>query len=70
MKMKTMKLTLDELDYAAIQEEISLRQVQGRTTTLPDRNSCLAGSMIAEMVRDLREYRDLFQDRRDAGEKP
>lgn len=67
--MKTMTLTLDELDYASIQKEIAERQklaraIDGGKTTrelLPDGDSCLAGSIIAECMRDLAEYRALWE---------
>jgi hypothetical protein len=79
MGVKTMTLTLDELDYATIQREIAHRQVRSRWpvgnespglidpdgppksgTILPDGESCLAGAILAECVRDLDEYRTLW----------
>ncbi len=78
--MKTMTLTLDELDYDTIQKEIAARQmnrwpnddslgghisgidgVRRTGTILPDGDSCLAGSIFAECVRDLDEYRALWE---------
>ena len=62
--MATMTLILDQLDYDAIQEEIAHRQARSRAicpespTILPDGESNLAGAIVAEMVRDLREYRE------------
>jgi hypothetical protein len=60
-----MTLTLDELDYATIQREIAHRQARSRAigddrTILPDGESCLAGAVLAECVRDLDEYRALW----------
>ena len=62
----TMTLTLDELDYAAIQKEIAGRQERSRAidpdgpTIVPDGNSCLAGAILAECCRDLIDYRDKY----------
>jgi len=62
--MPRMTLELDELDYETIQTEITKRQLQTRWpdggTVVPDGNSCLAGALIAEMIRDLDEYRALY----------
>lgn len=68
--MPVMTFTVDELDYAAIQREIAQRQVRsrmpdpenpGRTIPcLPEGDSDLEGAVIAEMARDLKEYRALF----------
>ncbi|HYE70359.1 MAG TPA: hypothetical protein VD932_02425 [Aquabacterium sp.] len=69
--MNTMTLILDDADYATIQEEITLRQTRARklgTDTyglLPDGESNLAGAILAECVRDLRDYRDLMDKRRE-----
>ncbi len=52
-------LYCDEDDYAAIQEEFARRQAQGRD--LPDGESCLRGAMVGEIVRDLVEYRELWE---------
>lgn len=60
-------LECDDLDYACIQQEIAHRQARSRAiapgspTILPEGESNLAGSIVAEMVRDLREYRDLME---------
>ena len=56
----TMTLVLDEDDYRDIQAEIALRQARGGAAMLPDGDSNLAGAYIAEAVRDLTDYRDLF----------
>lgn len=73
MSIRKMKLTLDELDYTVIQEEIAYRQARSRLidpngpTILPDGESCLVGAILAEVVRDLREYRNIFESRRHNG---
>jgi hypothetical protein len=61
-----MELILDDADFDAIQGEIARRQMApaGRWpeggTILPDGESNLAGALVAEMVRDLGEYRARF----------
>ena len=58
-----MTLELDDLDYATIQKEIAYRQARSRLidpqgpTIIPDGESCLAGALIAECIRDLTDYR-------------
>lgn len=65
--MPTMTLTLDEDDWNTIQDEISLRQVRSRKLSpdgshcVPDGESCLAGAIIAEAIRDLDEYRSMHR---------
>ena len=62
--MKTMMLNLDDADFDAIQREITKRQLRSRWpgggTVIPEGESCLAGALIAEAIRDLSEYRDMF----------
>ncbi len=64
--MPKMTLELDQLDFDTIQNEIAQRQSRSRRidpdgpTILPDGESCLAGAVIAEVIRDLNEYRDLY----------
>jgi hypothetical protein len=57
---QTYTVTFDDLDNEAFLEEIALRK--GRP--VPDGESCELGTHIAEMVRDLREYRDLCEAHR------
>ena len=70
MKTRTMVLELDEEDFATIQGEIAKRQAASRqiapneSTIIPDGDSNLAGSLVAEMVRDLDEYRALYESQR------
>ena len=52
-------LEVDELDYQAIQTEFAKRQGQRRP--LPEGESDLAGAMVAEAIRDLDEYRALWE---------
>ncbi|WP_152051588.1 hypothetical protein [Tautonia marina] len=67
-----MTLELDEDDYRIIQAEIACRQRRsreafpGEPTLLPEGESSLAGAILAEVIRDLDEYRD----RHDANRKP
>lgn len=64
--MSTMTLILDDLDYATIQTEIAERQKVAREhgfSTLdhmPVGDSNIAGAVLAECIRDLNEYRDLW----------
>jgi hypothetical protein len=64
MPNRTMTLSLDEDDWEAIQAEIARRQAASHAaygeTLLPEGDSCLAGALIAEMVRDLEDYRSLY----------
>jgi hypothetical protein len=64
MSLRRMELILDDDDFDTIQAEITRRQVAHRWpeggTILPEGESNLAGAIIAEMVRDLDEYRSLF----------
>lgn len=62
-KPRTIVLELDEADYDTIQREIAHRQSRIRGvvgTLLPDGDSNLAGAIMAEVVRDLDEYRSMF----------
>lgn len=67
--MPKMILELDDLDYATIQKEIAYRQARSRRhypespTLVPDGESCLAGALLAEVIRDLNEYRGLRGNR-------
>lgn len=56
-------LELDEMDWDTIQREFARRQSvrDDSGTLLPDTDSNLAGAMIAEAIRDLQEYRDLWE---------
>lgn len=71
MSLRRIELLCDDLDFDAIQEEITHRQVRSRViapdspTILPDGESNLAGAIVAEMVRDLREYRGLWTAERE-----
>lgn len=66
MAVRTMTLTLDELDFDTIQKEIARYQAGSRRidptgpTILPDGESCLAGAILAEVCRDIAEYRALW----------
>ena len=55
-----MTFVVDEDDYSTIQAEIAKRQAEGRTGVLPEGESDLVGSHIAEMIRDLDDYRSLY----------
>lgn len=64
MALRRMELVLDELDYDTIQREIAHRQERSRWeddggTIIPEGDSDLAGAIIAEIIRDLDDYRDL-----------
>lgn len=58
------ELDLDEIDAADVNAEFALRQKcrDAHGQVLPDGESNLAGAMVAEMVRDLREYRIMYDD--------
>lgn len=65
MAIRRMELLLDDEDFDAIQAEITRRQMLSRRidptgpTLVPEGTSNLAGAILAEVVRDLDEYRDL-----------
>lgn len=71
MSIRRMELVLDDLDYETIQGEITKRQVLDRIidpageSIVPDGESNLAGAILAEVVRDLQDLRNL-QDLYDA----
>jgi hypothetical protein len=70
-RTRTITLVLDDLDYDLIQSEFTHRQVRSRTidptgeTIVPEGDSNLAGALVAEIVRDLNDYRDLSARRRE-----
>jgi hypothetical protein len=70
IRTRTITLVLDDLDYDLIQAEFSHRQVRSRTidptgeTIVPEGDSNLAGALVAEIVRDLHDYRDKAARRR------
>lgn len=47
-------MTLDQQDYETVRRELEFR----RDRVEPDGDSCTVGTKIAEMIRDLDEYRD------------
>ena len=64
MKPRTLVLELDELDWDVIQNELAQRQAERDADgmySIPDGDSNLAGAVLAECIRDLNEYRDLYQ---------
>lgn len=52
----TLTLYFDETDWATVKKEIEWR----RGNVQPDSNSDSIATMFAEMVRDLNDYRDLY----------
>lgn len=70
--MKTLTLQLDDLDYDTIQAEIAHRQqldYRPDGPLRPDGESCVAGTYLAECIRDLLEYRLLWlEDHDNTGE--
>lgn len=62
MGLFRIELLLDEPDAAAVNEEFALRQKcrDADGQVLPDGESNRVGAMVAEMVRDLREYRSMY----------
>jgi hypothetical protein len=63
---RVIELILDEADHDAVQREFAHRQAASRKvdphgpTILPDGTSNLAGALVAEMARDLEEYRQIY----------
>lgn len=64
MTQRSILLLLDELDYDTIQNELARRQAvrfpDGTGPIVPDGDSNLAGAMLAEAIRDIDEYRSIF----------
>ncbi|MEQ8636879.1 hypothetical protein [Gimesia maris] len=63
---RTITLEVDDIDFDTIQKEFTSRQAIRRP--LPDCESNLTGAMVAEIVRDLVEYREKWEDGRAEGE--
>lgn len=61
--MRTITLELDEDDWDSIQGEIARRQANRDKDgpLLPDGESNMVGAMLAEAVRDLQEYRAIWE---------
>ena len=63
MAKRKIILECDDADYDTIQAEFA-RQQQFRDkdgTLLPDGDSNLSGAMVAEAIRNLEEYRQLWE---------
>lgn len=62
--MPTITLTLDEEDFRTINAEIARRQKRSRWpdggAIIPEGQSCIAGALLAEAIRDLDEYRSMY----------
>jgi hypothetical protein len=63
MVPRTITLVCDEDDWRDIQNEFAKRQAERdqHGQILPDGESNREAAMVAEMARDLREYRDLYK---------
>ena len=61
---RTITLELDEEDWDTIQREFAKQQSNRDEDgpLLPDGTSNMAGAMIAEAIRNLDEYRSLYED--------
>ena len=72
MKTRQLILELDEIDYDTIQDYMAdqqkssalICQAEGTRprTILPDGDSNLAGALMAECVRNVLEYRSMYED--------
>lgn len=64
--MRRIELILDELDWDVIQNEMARSQAcrDEDGPILPDGESNLPGAILAEAIRSLNEYRDLFSSQR------
>jgi len=72
MSQQRIELILDEDDAQAVNEEFARRQLcrDQNGVILPDGKSNLPGSMVAEMARDLNEYRALCESEREGPGQP
>lgn len=61
--MRTITLELDEDDWNTIQGELARQQAfrDASGPILPDGTSNMAGAIIAEAIRNLEEYRALWE---------
>ena len=61
--MRTITLELDEDDWNTIQGELARQQAfrDANGPILPDGTSNMAGAIIAEAIRNLEEYRVLWE---------
>jgi hypothetical protein len=59
--IRKIELLVDDDDFNAIQKEFALRQVQDRGLPDSEEGASLAGRMVAEIIRDLKEYRELWR---------
>ena len=66
MKTYKLEIELDEDDFRDLQKEFSKRQA--RRQKLPEGKSDIRGAMIGEIVRDLWDYRLMWESEREAGE--
>lgn len=62
MANKQIVLSLDELDYDAIQKAIARRQL---FRVMPDGTSNTAGAVLAEICRGWLEFMDLSKEKQD-----
>ena len=61
-RVRKVVLELDDEDFDIIQEEFTRRQIDiSKGFELPEGYSCLRGAMVAEIVRDLIDYRHLWE---------
>lgn len=66
MATREILLKLDEDDWDTIQSELAHRQARCRDADgviLPEGDSNLPGAIIAECIRDLNEYRQLWESK-------
>lgn len=63
MAKRTIVLELDQEDFDTIQEEFARHQLcrDEHGVCLPDGTSNLAGAMVAESIRNLEEYRAVWE---------
>lgn len=70
MSQRTILLLCDEADFNTIQNELAQRQafrfLDGSGPVIPDGDSNLPAVMMAEAIRDLNEYRSMFNVNFDA----
>lgn len=70
--MRTITLELDEDDWNTIQSELARQQTfrDSNGPVLPDGDSNMVGAMIAEAIRNLEEYRSIWEAEHPQGGTP
>lgn len=70
MALTEIRLVLDEADAATVEAEFADRKRPERMEAMPDGESNDDGAIVAEIIRDLNEYRAMYDASRESKESP